>query len=584
MDCLMRRRLHWLFAGIVLLASFSAAYSLCSARIGGSPSRVIELAVDAKANVRRISPYIYGLNFASRRTLEELGIKLNRYGGNRSTRYNWQLDVTNTGADYFFQNISLQKDDGLKDYQRFIDDNQRADTDSIVTIPMIGWVARDGSSSGFSIIKYGLQGKASPERPDAGNGVDRDGRMIRGNEPRDTSLEVGVEFQKAWVRDIVSTFGTAAEGGVKFYALDNEPCLWHRIHRDVHPQPATYDELLDLSVRYARAIKEVDPSCQVMGPVVYGWGAYFYSPADGFKRGQDRAGHSDAPFLEWYLRRMREAEARVGFRLLDVLDIHYYPEARTDKRVVFDGAGDDALKELRVRSVRSLWDAGYEDESYIKQAVRLIPRMKEIIARNYPGTKLSISEYSWGAYEDISCALAQAEALGVFGREGLDMASYWIATDRRFYGTPTYFAFRIFRNFDGKGGRFGDTSIGATSSDDERVSIYSSLSQDSKEMYLVVINKTRDASTARVKLRNFGAGGEVERYCYSGDDLKEIKRMPSLQLESQQGFNLSLPGHSITLLRLQSNTILRSTFDVRQNVWRSMFGVRRLIFNVECRT
>ena len=41
------------------------------------------------------------------------------------------------------------------------------------------------------------------------------------------------------------------------------------------------------------------------------------------------------------------------------------------------------------------------------------------IAAHYPGTKLSISEYNYGAGGDISGGIAQADVLGVFGREGL---------------------------------------------------------------------------------------------------------------------------------------------------------------------
>ncbi len=53
--------------------------------------------------------------------------------------------------------------------------------------------------------------------------------------------------------------------------------------------------------------------------------------------------------------------------------------------------------------------------------------MKAWIAAHYPGTKLSISEYNWGSDDGISGALAQAEALAIFGREGVDLATRWVA-------------------------------------------------------------------------------------------------------------------------------------------------------------
>ena len=64
----------------------------------------INVAVDVTADVHPISPLIYGINFADGDQLT-LGIPLSRWGGNATTRYNWQQDVTNTGQDYYFENL-----------------------------------------------------------------------------------------------------------------------------------------------------------------------------------------------------------------------------------------------------------------------------------------------------------------------------------------------------------------------------------------------------------------------------------------------------------------------------------------------
>ena len=54
-----------------------------------------------------------------------------------------------------------------------------------------------------------------------------------------------------------------------------------------------------------------------------------------------------------------------------------------------------------------------------------IPRVQQIIAQNYPGTKLAITEYQWYAFDTINGALAQADLLGIFGAQGLDLATLW---------------------------------------------------------------------------------------------------------------------------------------------------------------
>lgn len=87
-------------------------------------------------------------------------------------------------------------------------------------------------------------------------------------------------------------------------------------------------------------------------------------------------------------------------------------------------------------------DPSYVDESWIgsppqwnhqpnNMAVWLIPRMQALIAQNYPGTKLSISEWSSSADTDITGGLVTVDQLGIYGRYGVDSASYWATPDER---------------------------------------------------------------------------------------------------------------------------------------------------------
>src|SRR5690606_5167934 len=152
-------------------------------------------------------------------------------------------------------------------------------------------------------------------------------------------------------------------------------------------------------------------------PVLWGWTAYFWSALDAAPGGawwnapQDRLAHGNVPFTAWYLREMRAYEQQHGTRILDYLDLHYYPQAAG---VSLASAGNAATQALRLRSTRSLWDATYVDESWIGEPVRLIPRMRDWIAAEYPGTKTAITEYNWGGLEHVNGALAQADVLGIF--------------------------------------------------------------------------------------------------------------------------------------------------------------------------
>jgi hypothetical protein len=197
-----------------------------------------------------------------------------------------------------------------------------------------------------------------------------------------------------------------------------------------------------------------------------------------------------------------------------------------------------------------LWDATYVDESWIASAgpdggiVKLIPRMKAWVSANYPGTKLAIGEYNWGGLEHINGALAQADVLGIFGREGVDLATMWAPPAST---EPGAFAFRIFRNYDDVGGKFGETSVSAASPDQSQLSIYAAQRASDLALTLIIINKTASAHTGNVALANFTPAISAQVFRYSVANLNAIVQQ-SNQTVSPTGFSASFPANSITLI------------------------------------
>ena len=112
--------------------------------------------------------------------------------------------------------------------------------------------------------------------------------------------------------------------------MDNEPELWSEEHTDVHPARMGYQDLLNKFTEYGVAVKAVDPSAMVTGPVAAGWTGYLFSELDrgddNFKTAPDYVAHGKTFFLAWFLEQMKLYEQKNGQRLLDVLDIHYYPQ------------------------------------------------------------------------------------------------------------------------------------------------------------------------------------------------------------------------------------------------------------------
>jgi hypothetical protein len=510
-----------------------------------TPSAGPDLAIDAAADLHPINPDIYGMNYADAALAEAVRLPVRRWGGNATSRFNWQIDTSNTGSDWYFENIAQPV--GAAD--AFVAQDRDTGARTIMTVPLIGWVAKRRREShpfdcGFLVAKYGAQQATDPWDPGCGNGVRASGGDITGNDPADTSVAIDPAFVAGWVRHLVDTFGPAAAGGVAYYNLDNEPMLWPSTHRDVHPQPTGYDEMRDRTWAYAAAVKAADPTARTLGPVVWGWTAYFWSALDGAGGGnwwshpQDRLAHGDVPFVEWYLQQMRAYEEQHGVRILDYCDVHFYPPD-----VAIPDAGSAALQARRLRSTRLLWDRGYSEESWIAAPVYLVPRLHEWVAADYPGTLTAITEYNWGALDSLNGALAQADVLGIFGRERLDLATLWGPPE---VDDPGAFAFRMYRNADGAGHGFGETGVRATSSDQERLAVYAAL-RATGELTAMVINKTGGALEATVTLASFSPEAPVQVFRYSGANLAAIVREPDLAA-TPAGLTATFPASSITLL------------------------------------
>jgi len=514
------------------------------------------LSVNVAASRHTISDDIYGMNFADEALAADLRLPVLRWGGNSTTRYNWRTDVSNHAADWYFENIPEGNSPNLPNGSTtdlFVEQDRRTGTRTLLTVPLIGWTPKTSSprvhpyDCGFKASVYGVQQSVDPFDTNCGNGKRANGSNVTGNNPTDTSEAITPTFVADWIAHLIGRYGNAAAGGVAYYNLDNEPMLWNSTHRDVHPNGTTYNELRDKTYLYAAAVKAADPGSKTLGPVLWGWCAYLYSGADGCGPGADYASHGNAYFVPWYLQQMQLYEQQNGVRILDYLDLHFYPQA---DGISQGSAGDAAQQALRLRTTRSLWDPTYIDESWISDtqqggvAVQLIPRMKGWISANYPGTKLAMSEYNFGALDHINGALAQADVLGILGRENFDLAALW--------GTPTgtqpgAYAFRMFRNYDGSGKRFGNTSVAASSSDQGQLAIYAAERTGDRAVTVMVINKTNGDLASSVALSGFTPASTASVYRYSAANLGAVVHAADVNV-SGNAVAMNFPASSITLL------------------------------------
>jgi hypothetical protein len=395
----------------------------------------------------------------------------------------------------------------------FVTHTRAAGAKSMIELPLIGYVSEAMNAGpkhcGFSVAKYGAQQAVNPADPDCGNGIFPDGGTMAAD-PLDTSIPANEQWNKEWVQHLVATFGTAANGGVRFYNLGNQPALWHETHNDVHPARTSYAEIKAKLEANGKAVKDADPTALTMGPAAWGWMEYFDSAA------ADRA-TTGVDFIPFYLRTAQAFEAATHQRILDYLDVHVYPQATG----VVHGDLTPAANAMRLRSTRILWDPNYMAESWetccYGGVIKAVPRMRDWIAANYPGTRLSISAYSFGALDSPNGALAEVDVLGILGREGVDLATLDEPPKPDSIGED---AFKLFRNYDGQGSKFGDTSVRAISSADAVLTAFAAFDA-AGHVTVVLINKdplitdtanitfTGVGATGPFRAFQFGAGGRL---------------------------------------------------------------------------
>ena len=436
-----------------------------------------------------ISPWIYGINFYQAVPNAPRHLTLNRAGGNRWTAYNWENNASNAGYDWLYENDDYLGggDTPAETVRRLIATDRASGNASLVTLQLQGYVAADKSgpvnlsdpnhlATRFKQVVYrkGAPFTATPSTADDYVYMDEFLWALRGLFPGDIYAD--------------PTTPT-------FVSLDNEPDIWAGSHTEVQPQPAPVAVFIQNTIAMCKALKSVDPSVKIFGPVNYGFNGIV-----NWQNAPDFTATADYWFPDRYLADLKAASDNAGQRLLDVYDFHWYTAAKSANGVgvgsmVGSNLTDDQIQAI-VQSPRSLWDPTYREKSwiadYLNGPIYILGRMQAKIDAVWPGTKLAITEYNNGGNNHIAGAIAQADNLGIFASSGLFSAAFWPMPSAPSDTYPFVMAaFKMYRDFDGKLGSFGDVSISATSSDTSKVAAYMSQDSTRRGRYVIVaINRS----------------------------------------------------------------------------------------------
>ena len=508
---------------------------------GSNPATTVQFAVNATAAGHAISPLIYGINPESV-ACSDAGARftLCRLGGDRWSTYNWENNASNAGAPLCFQNDGAlaASDEPGKVVTDLVSEADAGGAATLVTLPVLDHVAAD------------KLGGTPPD--DCSGDVRKSGSDYLDTRFKTNAATKGAPFvtppdttDDAVYQDEFVAFVKAAAGSAKvLFALDNQPGLWGITQEVVHPDAPTYAEVVQRNVAYAKMLRDQWVAAPIAGYVGYGW-LDFTSLQNSPEAG------TLGLFLDYYLAGMADASATDARRLIDYLDVHWFPEVYAGGTRIIYNVATPAAVAARVQNPRSLWDTTFVEDSWIahyalgNQSLRLIPWLKERIAANYPDTKVAISEWNYGGGADVSGAIAAADALGIFGREDVGFAA-WKSLE---HDDPFVLgAFRIFRNYDGAGAAFGDISLPATSSAIDLASVYASADTNAEgRVVIVAINRADHAVDAALSIEATASFTTAASYV-----LTSASAVPSpgaaLTATSANEFSYTMPAYSVSVI------------------------------------
>jgi hypothetical protein len=506
----------------VVTAVNSAGQSAPSSQataIPAGPVTQVAVTVNVLANRHPISTYVYGGSFPQDApTITDSGLTVVRWGGNGASTYNNQLGTYNADNDYYFEDYafngfsSLSTETGVSSSTTWIQDVQGAGSNPLMTMVMLPWVAQTPEVASppnghwsFSVATYGAQCSTDQYNSDAGNGVQLSSNCATNpvyitdtnyndayfpllDDSSQTCSSGNCVYRQPWATALAAAFN----GGntPHFYDMDNEIDIWGSTHRDIHPSPTTYEELLNVYLTEAANLKTWDPQAMRFGWVSCCWSFYWNSAAGA----SDKSSNANIDFMPWWLNQVAWNDAVSGARTLDVFDVHAYPETSSS------GLTTAQAQALTLSSTRDWWDPAYTSQAWfgtvsvttnepLDNEPFRIPRLRAWANAIYPGTPLSFTEWNFGLVgeSDFSTALSDDDAYGVLGRERMYLASRWTAPSPT---NPNYLALKLFTNYDGAHHGFGTTSILDTNNGSPSLfSSYAALNSAGTAMTLLVLNK-----------------------------------------------------------------------------------------------
>lgn len=460
----------------------------------------VQIQVDVLAKRKKVSPYIYGRNnslsnfnntpltAAQWQFLRDAGVTMFREnGGNNSTKYNWRRKLS-SHPDWYNNVYANNWDQAAQTLQANMPNAQ-----GLWGFQLIGKAAKTNSAN-FNDWGYnGSQWWTGVEQNLAGGGtVNASGgknATVNGN----PSL-----YLEDWAADSTTGildywFGTGGLGldktKIQYWNMDNEVEIWSGTHDDVMPTQISAEDFMLRYFEVAKKARAKYPNIKLMGPVPanewqwFNWNNTLIVGTDGKKY----------QWLQYFIKRVAEEQTRTGIRLLDVLDIHFYPSSTNQAEVVqmhrvfFDRTYVHP-EANGVKNTPTGWDAS-QNKEYIFG--RCQDWLTQYMGANH-GVKFGVSEIGLnGANTATTHAVWYASTLGEFMNNEVEVFTPWS------WHEGMWEILHLFSRYN------RTTSVESVSSNEQNVSAYTTINSTNDSITAVLVNRSTSAQTIYVDFKNF---------------------------------------------------------------------------------
>lgn len=468
-------------------------------------AQTVTITVDPTQNQHTISPWIYGKNnslsdnpakpltASDWALINDAGVRMFRdNGGNNSTKYNWRKKLS-SHPDWYNNVYSHDWD-----YTASTLFSNTQNTQILMAFQLLGYAASN-TNNNFDDYDYTQangpintsQNWAGGGGPVAygGNGGSGDPSLYLETWPADST--VGILDQ--W-----TSLGLDANRYV-YWNMDNEPGIWEYTHDDVagSPNNPTAEDYIQKYVAVAKAVKSKNSNLKLLGPVSPNeWQWYTWNNSKVSYNG------SSYCWMEYFIMRIAEEQQATGIKLLDVLDVHFYPGTQGDPtgtlqlhRVWFDQTYNyPGANGVKVSGSLS-WDNTITKEYFFERCNQWLT---QYMGPDH-GVRFSVSEYGSIDNSDPNVvACWYASTLGTFAQNPVEVFTPW-----NWY-IGQWEILHLFSNY------FGKASVQASSSLDSLVSGYASLTGKGDSLIVVVVNRNQTSSnTVTLDLQNFTPSSSV---------------------------------------------------------------------------